>query len=153
MSCNKYKNKNYKSAVQTFNTATQPITATDVITNYVTLALGNKVTDTGMALEVGNNGVYVECSGLYRVDAIVNVDGTTGGQIFFALAMNGEVLPETIEEVTMVADVTKVVPLKTERVINICNTFGEYNFSVLAWSDGTAVGDVIRVSMTVVKDA
>lgn len=153
MACNKYKNKNYKSALQTFNNATQAIEDTNIVTAPVSLALGSKVTDTGCAFQLGNNGIYVAYNGLYRIDANIEVDGVTDGNVTFALTLNGEVLPETVRTISMVATINKVLALKTERVINICNTFGEYNFGVIAWSDGTGEGIVNRVSMTAVKDA
>lgn len=151
MSCNKYRNKNYKSSIQFANSTEQAIPATNVITNPLLLALGNKVTDTGVAFELGNNAVYVGCSGLYRVSAMVNVTGDTGGDITFALALNGDVLPETITTITMVDGVAKEVSLESIRPINICNTFGEYTFTVVAYSDATGVGTVNRVAGNALK--
>lgn len=154
MACNnKYKQKNYKSALQTYNNANQDVEATSLITTPVSLALGNKVTDTGCAFQLGNNGVYVSYSGLYRVDANIEAEGTADGDVSFAITLNGEILPETTRTITMETAITKALSLKTERVINICNTFGEYVFGVVAWSDGTGTSTVTRVSTTVVKDA
>lgn len=154
MACNnKYKTKTHKSALQTYNNTTQAIAATAIITNPVTLTLGNKVTDTGCAFTLGNSAVYAGCNGLYSFSANIEVDGVTDGDITFAIALNGEPLPETIRTISMVAGINKVLPLRTERVINTCNIFAEYNFSILAWSDGTGAGTVTRVSTTSVKDA
>ena len=151
MACNKYRSKNYKSSMQFVNAVAQTIPATNTVINPVVLALGNKVTDTGVAFELGNNGVYVGCSGLYRISAVVNVTGDTGGDITFALALNGEVLPETVTTITMVDGVAKEVSMETIRPINVCNTFGEYVYSVIAYSDATGVGTVNRVSGNALK--
>lgn len=150
MSC-KCKTRNHKSSIQFVNATEQTIAATNIISNPLVLALGNKVTDTGVAFELGNNAVYVGCSGLYRVSAMVNVTGDTGGNITFALALNGEILPETLTTITMVDDVAKEVSLESIRPINVCNTFGEYTFSVVAYSDATGVGTVNRVAGNALK--
>lgn len=153
MACSRYKNKNYKSAVQLYNSTPQLLTVDSLITNTLTVALGNKVTDTGCALEYSNNAVYVECNGIYNVDVDINIEGTVAGEVTFAIALNGEILPETIRTVTTVADAFQTIHTGTERVINICNTFGEYNFSVVAFSDGTATATIARVSGNVTKMA
>lgn len=153
MACNRYKNRNYKSAIQFYNVTPQLLTVDSVVTNPLTLAIGNIVTDTGCAFSVFNNNVNVDVSGLYNIDVDVNLEGTVAGEVTFAIALNGEILPETLRTVTTVADAWQVIHLGTERLINICNTFGQYNLSVVAFSDGTATGTIQRVSGNITKMA
>lgn len=151
MACTRYKNRNYKSAIQFYNATPQLITVDSLVTNPLTLAIGNIVTDTGCAFSVFNNGIYTDVSGLYGIDVDVNLEGTVAGEITFAIALNGEILPETLRTVTTVADAFQTLHMSTVRPLNVCNTFGQYNYSVVAFSDGTATGTVQRVSGNVVK--
>lgn len=148
---NRYKTKCYKSAVQFFNTTDQPILATNTIVNPVTLALGSRVTDTGIAIDFNAFDVDVEASGLYRISANIDSLGVTGGDITFAIAENGIILPETITTITAVADISKLAPLETIRTVNVCCGNIDHNFSVIAYSDGTGVATVTRISGNMVK--
>lgn len=150
---NTFKKPHYKSAVQFYNATPQPIATTSLIANPVSMLLGNKVTDTGVAIDLMSNGVSVETTGLYRISADVNLVGTVAGDLTFALALNGEILPETIRTITAVAGASIVVPMETVRRLHTCYNFDEYSISVIAYSDGTGTGTVNRVSGNVVKQA
>lgn len=151
MSCNKYKNRNYKSALQFYSATQQPLAATNLIANPITVSLGAKVTDTGLAFEMDNNTISVECSGLYKITADVNIVGETAGEVYFAIALNGIVLPETIRTITTAADIYREIHTGTVRAINLCNVLSEYNITVIAWSDGTGTTTIDRVAGNIVK--
>lgn len=151
MGCNRYKSRNYKSAIQFLNTTPQLLTATSLIGNPITVALGNKITDTGLAFELSNNSIDVDYSGLYVVDADVNIVGTVAGDVYFAIALNGIVLPETIRSITTAADIYREIHTRTVRPLNVCNSLNEYNFSIVAWSDGTGTTTIERVAGNIIK--
>lgn len=148
---NRYKTKCYKSAVQFYNTTDQPILATNTITNPVTLALGARVTDTGVAIDFNAFDLDVEASGLYRISVNLDSLGVTGGDITFAIAENGVILPETLSTITAVADITKLASFETIRTVNTCYGVPDHNFSLVAFSDGTGVATVTRLSGNIVK--
>lgn len=150
MSC-RYKNKNYKSSIQFYGTSPQLLTATSLIANPITVNLGGKVTDTGLAFDFSSNSIEVECSGLYRFSADVNIEGTVAGNVFFAIALNGVVLPETIRTITTAAAIYREIHTETVRPINVCNSLSEYNFSIVAWSDGTGTTTIQRVAGNAIK--
>lgn len=144
------KNCHYKSALQYFNSSTQPVLATDLITNPVVVSLGGIVTDTGVAISKGFNSIGIEASGLYRISAEITSLGVTGGDITFALAKDGVILPETAKTITAVADVNKTIPLETVRYFNDCLAVNN-NLTIVAYSDGTGVADITMVSGNVIK--
>lgn len=151
MSCSRYKTRNYKSALQFLNATPLDLAATSLIANPITVPLGNEVTDTGLAFDLSNNSIEVNCSGLYVIDADVNITGTVAGDVFFAIALNGVVLPETIRTITTAADIYREIHTRTVRPINVCNSLNEYNFSIVAWSDGTGTTTIERVAGNIVK--
>lgn len=151
MACNRYKNRNYKSAIQFFNATPQLLTATSLVANPITVALGNKITDTGLAFELSNNSIEVDYSGLYVIDADVNIVGTVAGDVYFAIALNGVVLPETIRVITTAEDIYREIHTRTVRTLNVCNTLDQYNFTIVAWSDGTGTTTIERVAGNVIK--
>lgn len=148
---NRYKSKNYKSAVQTFNTTAQPIVATDIDTSPVVIALGTKVTDTGVAIDYESNGVDIEASGLYRFSANIDVLGVTAGDVAFAFTMNGQVLPESLATITAVAEISELVAIETIRAINLCCAVSDANIGIIAYSDGTGAATIERISFNAVK--
>ncbi len=148
---NRYKTKNYKSAVQFYNSTSQPIVTTDILTSPVILSLGTRVTDTGIAIDFDNNGLDIEASGLYRVSANLDILGVTAGNVTFAMTLNGQILPETLRTVTAVAGISEIVPLETVRTINICCGTSDFNFSIIAFSDGTGEATVEQLSGNAIK--
>lgn len=148
---NNYKNCHYKSAIQFQSTALQNILATTLVTNPLALTFGDKVTDTGVAIELGNTSAEIETSGLYRISANIGFDGVTAGVITFAFTLNGQVMPETIRTIDAVAGVAEVIPIETIRALHTCCGIEDYTIGVIAYSDGTGVGNVVRLSGNVVK--
>lgn len=148
---NRYKNRNYKSAVQFYNTTDQEVLATNTIANPVTLALGSRATDTGVAIDFNAFDLDVEASGLYRISVNMDVLGVTASDISFAIAENGVILPETLSTITAVAGISELIPFETIRAINVCAGLLEHNFSVVAFSDGTGAATVTRLAGNIVK--
>lgn len=148
---NRYKCKNYKSAVQFYNSTAQEITATDIVTSPVILALGTRVTDTGIATDFNAFDVDIDASGLFRISADIDVLGVTAGDISFGIALNGQILPETLSTITAVADISEIIHFETIRTINVCYGLDEHTFSIVAYSDGTGVATVERLSGNAVK--
>lgn len=148
---NNCKNSHYKSAIEFFNTTPQAITATTLITNPVTLSLGTVVTDTGVAIKSGANAEYIEVGGLYRIKADVQVTGTVAGDISLAIAVNGNVLPETLRTVTVAAGGTVIVPMETvKRLYSYCG-LDNNAITIIAYSDGTGTGTITRLSGNIIK--
>lgn len=145
------RNRNLRSAIQFYNASAQPIAATNLISNPLQFALGNKVTDTGSAIELDAFGIDIESSGLYRISADIDVAGIAAGDITFALTLDGQIMPETIRVITMVANITKVFSIETIRSLGVCCSITDHNISVIAYSDGTATGTVTRLSGNAIK--
>lgn len=148
---NRYKNEHYKSAVQFYNSTSQPIVATDTITTPVILSLGSRVTDTGCAIDFNSLDIDMEASGLYRISATLDVLGVTGGDVSFAIALNGQILPETLNTITAVAGISELISFETIRLVNICCANNDFNFSIVAFSDGTGAATVEKLSGNAVK--
>lgn len=152
MACSKYKNCHYKSAVQFYNTATQPILATNISTNPVTVELGSKVTDTGVSLDFETNSIEVLTSGLYRFSADVDFSGGTIGEITVAMTLNGSILPETITTQTISTTGTaSTLNIETVRQLSTCGLVSNYILGIIAYSDGTAIGSISKISGNAVK--
>lgn len=148
---NRYKCKNYKSAIQFNNTTSQTVAATDIVSNPVILALGSRITDTGVALDFNSQDIQVETSGLYRISANLDILGVTAGDITYAIAVNGNILPETIRTITAVAGISEIVPTETIRELDTCCAISDYNITLVAFSDGTGAATIERVSGNVLK--
>ena len=153
MACNKYKNRNYKSALQYFNTTAQAVAATDLAVNPVIIDLGATVTDTGAAFDFKGRSFDVCYSGLYAFETDITIDGTAAGDVTFAIVLDGVVLPETVRTITQVADVEKVVHLSTVRQLKTCCSISEHNVYLIAYSDGTGTGTIVQVSGNAIKEA
>lgn len=146
-----HKCAHYKSALQFYNTTSQDILATNTATNPVIFALGSRVTDTGVSLDFSSFDVNVEASGLYRISVNLDVLGTTAGDITFAIAEDGVILPETISTITAVAEISELISFETIREVSVCCGNREHSFTIIAFSDGTGVAEVQRLSGNVVK--
>lgn len=147
---NRYKNSHYKSAVQFYNSTDQEILATNIATNPVIFGLGSRVTDTGISIDFNSFDIGIESSGLYRISANLDVLGVTAGDVTFAIADNGIILPDTISTITAVADISELISLETIREFNVCCN-SDHNLSIVAFSDGTGVATVERLSGNAVK--
>lgn len=148
---NRYKNRNYKSAIQTYNGANQPILATDIVSNPITVNLGGTITDTGCAIKRDFDGFDIEYSGLYRISYDANIAATTAGAVTIGLLINGTLVPETLKTNTVAAAGAEEVSAETIRVLNICNAVSDFNVQVVAYSDGTFVGAIDNISANIVK--
>lgn len=154
MSCNKYKNRNYKSALQTYNGASQAVAATNTVTNPVILNLGGKITDTGCGFDYCNGGfVNVETSGLFKFESQVEIVATTGGTFTVAMLLDGVVLPETVRRIGIATGGVGQVPIATRRTLKTCCNLSEHNISIIIYSEGTAVGNVTNIAFNAIKSA
>lgn len=152
MACNKYKNKNYKSAVEFYNTVTQTLATTNTATNPLTLNLvSSTVTNTGVAIDLEPSAIDIECSGLYRVYADIEFTSTAAGIITMALTLDGVVLPETIKVRTVGTTGSIFVATETIRRVQTCCALEQHRFGVVVYSDGAATGTIDRVSGNAVK--
>jgi len=152
MSCSKYKNCHYKSAVQFYNSNTQPIVLADTQANPAILSLGSKVTDTGVAISFSSSGIDISKTGLYRISADIRFGGGTAGSITTAMTLNGVVLPETVTSETIGAAGTfSSVSIETVRQLNLCCVNTDDIIGFIAYSDGDAIGSVSSISGNVVK--
>lgn len=149
---NRYKNRNYKSAVEFYNNATQTLAVTNTVANPLSLNfLGNLVTNTGIAIDIETNAIDIECSGLYRIYSDIEFTSTAAGVITMALTLDGVVLPETVKNRTVGATGTIFIPTETIRALNVCNTINQHSIGLIIYSDGVATGTVNRVSGNAVK--
>lgn len=148
---NRYKNRNYKSAIQTYNGSNQPIVATDIISNPITVALGGAITDTGCAIKRDFDGFNIEYGGLYRISYDADITATTAGAVSIGLLINGVLVPETLKTNTVAAAGAEEVSAETVRVLNVCNAISDFNVQVIAYSDGTFVGAIDSISANVIK--
>ena len=153
MGCNnKYKNKNYKSSMQFFNTVAQDIASTSIVINPVIVDIGETVTDTGCAFDFSARRVQVNAHGLYRFSANVNILGGTAGLVTVAMTLDGVVIPETIKTVDIGSATTEVeVSVETIRRLNTCCNYSGHSIGLIAYSDGTAVGIIDSVSGNALK--
>lgn len=152
MACKNYKNRNFKSAVQFFNTVDQDILATNTVLNPVLVELGDATLDTGIAFDLLTRSVRVNANGLYRFSAIVNIVGGTAGLVTLAMTLDGVPMLETIKTVDIGTATTEVVvPLETIKQLSTCSALTEHTIGVIAYSDGTAVGTIDNVSGNAVK--
>ena len=115
------------------------------------MELGTRVTDTGVAIDFNSFDIDVENSGLYRISVALDVLGVTAGDVTFAIALNGQILPETISTISAVAGISELVSFETIRVINTCCVNNDFNFSIVAYSDGTGEATVERLSGNTLK--
>lgn len=152
MACNNYKNRNYKSALQFYNTTDQDILATNTVTNPVYVELGDAITDTGIAFDLLTRSVRVNANGLYRFSANINIVGGTGGLVTVVMTLDDTPMPETRKTVNIGAATTEVeVSMETVRRLATCCALSEHTIGVIAYSDGTAVGAIDSVSGNAIK--
>ena len=151
MSCNRYKNRNYKSALQYFNTTAQAIAVTDVITNPLLVDLGLATTNTGVAFDFNGNEFDVDFSGLYQFMNEVSITGTTAGDVFVGLTIDGVLVPETLRQQTLVVGATVTVPLTLIKQLSTCCANTNKSIRLIVYSDGTATGTISRVSGNALK--
>lgn len=152
MSCNKNKNRNYKSALQFYNSISQEIAATNILTNPLVLDLGLSTTDTGCAFDFNSRNINVNVGGLFRFSSDVSIETTAAGNLTIAMTLDGNVIPETVKTVTVTATTTaSVIHLETIKSLKTCCGVENHNIGIVVISDGTVVGNVVDVSGNALK--
>lgn len=141
------KNPHYKSAVESYNTATQALTTTPAPLGLT----GTVLTNTGISLDPEQAAVKINNSGLYKADANVQALASAAGDIVIALYLDGVLLPETQRTVTAAASAT--VSLTTGMLRSMpcnCNT---HTLQLYGWVVGAAAANVTFAQLAVVKEA
>ncbi len=141
------KNPHYKSAVESYNTATQALTTTPAPLGLT----GTVLTNTGVSLDPEQAAVKINNSGLYKADANIQALASAAGDIVIALYLDGVLLPETQRTVTAAASAT--VSLTTDMLRSVpcnCNT---HTLQLYGWVIGIAAANVTFAQLAVVKEA
>lgn len=141
------KNPHYKSAVETYNTATQILSTTPTPLGLT----GTVLTNTGISLAPEQTAVKINNSGLYQASANVQALATAAGDVVIALYLDGVLLPETQRTVTAAADAT--VTLTTDMLRSIPCDCNAHTLQLYAWVVGTAAANATFAQMAVVKEA
>lgn len=144
------KNPRYKSAVMTYNTSSQtPTSAPTPLT-----LIGNIVTNTGVAINPKNSEISIGCAGTYLITSDIIFTATTAGQVTLQLYSDGVALPESIMTVTVPVGATVINTSTVRRFLpnpqpNFCSS--PVSIQVYANTDGTAVGEITKVTTKAVK--
>lgn len=144
------KNTHYKSSIGFFNNVAQSIEVTNTVANPLTVILGTKTLDTGVALAFDTADVDVRATGLYEINVNATLEGTVAGDITVGLTRNGIVLADTLRTITVVAGALDEVVINTVKYLNTCCR-GDDIIGVVAYSDATATADITSVSGNVIK--
>ena len=141
------KNPHYKSAVETYNTATQALTTTPAPLGLT----GTVLTNTGVSLDPEQAAVKINNAGLYQARANVQALATAAGDIVIALYLDGVLLPETQRTVTAAADAT--VSITTDMLRSIPCDCNAHTLQLYGWAVGSAAASVTFAQLGVVKQA
>lgn len=141
------KNPHYKSAVETYNTATQALTTTPSPLGLT----GTVLTDTGVSLSPEQAAIKINNSGLYKATANVQALATAAGSVVIALYMDGVLLPETQRTTTAAADSTISITSDMLRSVQCC--CNAHTLQLYGWVTGSAAASVSFAQLAVVKEA
>lgn len=141
------------SCARTYNNTAQTVAA-GAITNIITL--GNQVVLTGNGIATTQNGFITYKAGTFHLDALIDILGTTAGDITFSAYLDGVQLPCTVNIATLVADRHSVVPISTDiyfEKLCPCNNRVRHTITFVANSAGAGVGTIVNVcaGMTEIK--
>lgn len=144
MNCSK-KNPRYKSVGTFVNPATQSIGATATPLSL----LGTQIVNSGIALDVQANGVEIDYTGIFDMSVTATVLVTTAGVITLQLYVDNVPIPDSLVSVTTVAGRNVI----TSHAIRFIRSTEDNNpiITVVANTDGTAVGSIILLSGSVYK--
>ena len=141
------KNPHYKSAVETYNTATQALTITPAPLGLT----GTVLTNTGVSLDPEQAAVRINNAGLYRASANIQALATAAGDIVIGLYLDGVLLPETRRTVTAAADAA--VSITTDMLRSIPCDCNSHTLQLYGWVVGAAAANVTFAQLAVVKEA
>ncbi len=148
MSCcnNKHKTCHDKSCQRYYNTTAQAFVADQTITLQIA---GNRVVDSGVAIDTDVSTFSVSKSGLYHIVADAIVLTTTAGSGTLRILKNGVPLPCSARLVSLPLGAATEIHTETEIILDCC-CCGSNTFSFEFVSD-TAVGSVISLCTGVLK--
>lgn len=141
------KNPHYKSAVETYNTATQALTTTPAPLGLT----GTVLTNTGVSLAPEQAAVKINNAGLYRASANVQATATAAGDIVIGLYLDGVLLPETRRTVTAAADAS--VSITTDMLRSIPCDCNAHTLQLYGWVVGSAAANATFAQVAIVKEA
>lgn len=141
------KNPHYKSAVETYNTATQALTITPAPLGLT----GTVLTNTGVSLDPEQAAVKINNAGLYQARANVQALATAAGDIVIGLYLDGVLLPETLRTVTAAAD--SAVSITTDMLRSIPCDCNSHTLQLYGWVVDAAAANVTFAQLAVVKEA
>lgn len=141
------KNPHYKSAVETYNTATQALTTTPAPLGLT----GTVLTNTGVSLDPEQAAVKINNAGLYRASANIQATATAAGDIVIGLYLDGVLLPETLRTVTAAADAS--VSITTDMLRSIPCDCNAHTLQLYGWVVGSAAANATFAQVAIVKEA
>lgn len=141
------KNPHYKSAVESYNTATQALTTTPAPLGLT----GTVLTNTGVSLSPEQAAVKINNAGLYQARANVQALAAAAGDIVIGLYLDGVLLPETRRTVTAAADAA--VSITTDMLRSIPCDCTSHTLQLYGWVVGAAAASVTFAQMATVKQA
>ena len=141
------KNPHYKSAVETYNTATQTLTTTPAPLGLT----GTVLTNTGVSLDPEQAAVKINNDGLYRASANIQATATAAGDIVIGLYLDGVLLPETQRTVTAAADSS--VSITTDMLRSIPCDCNAHTLQLYGWVVGSAAANATFAQVAIVKEA
>ena len=139
------KNPRYKSIVMTNNTSSQTLTSTPTPLTLV----GTVITNTGVAINPETSGIEIAYPGSFLVTADVIFTATTAGVVTLQLYSDGVALAESTISVTVPVGTTVINTSTVRRFIPNCQN--PISIQVYANTDGTAVGEVTKVTSKAIK--
>lgn len=145
--CN-LKDRHYKSSTEFYNNSTQSVGATMAPMNLQ----GTEITDTGVSLDLEQNSIVIQHSGLYRIHGTVSFNATTAGAVTVQMYLNGLPLPETLR-IKTVAVGNNLIELDTIRGFRTSCGQNPQRIQFMIMTDGTAAGNVTFVSGNALKEA
>lgn len=143
--CNKHKSCHDKSCQRFYNTAAQIFAVDQTITLQIA---GNRVVDSGIAIDTDVSSFNVSKPGLYHIVADAIVLATTAGSGTLRVLMNGVALPCSARLVSL--PLGNAVEIHTETEIRIDCCCGNNTFAFEFESD-TAAGSVVSLCTGMLK--
>lgn len=146
MSCSaKRKSCHDKSCARYYNNTPQAFAAGVPLQ----LAIGNRVVDSGIAIEPVALGYNTVKAGLYHLAADVVATATTPGTGTFAIYMDGVILPCTVRNISLYAGVNEIHS-ETDLSLRGCCCDVEHSFTYVL-TTAAAVGTVDMFCTGVLK--
>lgn len=144
-SSNRHKTCRDKSCQRYYNNNPQAFIAGQT----VNIQMGNRVVDTGVAIETQGQSMTTLKTGLYRISADAVITATAASTGVFQVYMDGVPLPCTLRDLTLVAG-SNPVHTETDLVLDGCCCDVTHTFTFVFVS-GTAVGNIAEFCAGILK--